>query len=146
MQIFGFFLCTFIKNKNLFYHMHKYHRIIYSVLWWDTAGSDYSLRFSWIWCYKLGPPALGVLFPFRYSQVVPGWMGRVAAQLFSGPPKDVQSGSYLGAGWATWGHSQIYWLTEATWSFSWLSVKVCSGLGGRPLLGRVLVVPNAYYL
>ena len=39
------------------------------------------------------------------SQALSGWMGSVAAQLFSGLSRDVRSGSSLGSGWATQGHS-----------------------------------------
>ena len=42
----------------------------------------------------------------RSSQTLSGWMGSVAAQLFSGLSRDVRSGSSPGSGWATQGHSE----------------------------------------
>ena len=50
-------------------------------------------------------------------------MGRVAAQLFSGLSRDVQSGSSLGSGWATQGHSET--CPEATPVLSWLCSEGC---------------------
>ncbi|XP_078287455.1 SPRY domain-containing protein 3 isoform X5 [Rhinoraja longicauda] len=52
------------------------------------------------------------------SQALSGWMGSVDAQLFSGPARDVRSGSSPGSGWATQGHSQT--CHEATPALSWL--------------------------
>jgi hypothetical protein len=42
----------------------------------------------------------------RYSQALSGWMGSVDAQLFTCLSRDVRSGSKLGSGWATQGHSE----------------------------------------
>ena len=70
-------------------------------------GSDYSLQSSWVWHYKLGTPGFGEFLPFvlcRSSQALSGWMGSVAAQLFSGLSSDIRSGSSPGSGWATQGH------------------------------------------
>jgi hypothetical protein len=46
------------------------------------------------------------------------WMGSVAAQLFSGLSRDVQSGLSPGSCWASQGHSET--CPEATPAFSWL--------------------------
>ena len=42
----------------------------------------------------------------RSSQTLSGWMGIVAAQIFSGFSRDVRLGSSPGFGWATQGHSE----------------------------------------
>jgi hypothetical protein len=77
-------------NKNRFLHIFshlyfkkmKYHicisiQTLYSVICWSTFGRDYSLKSSWVWCYKLGSPVFGEFLPFfsadplKLSQV--GW-------------------------------------------------------------------------
>jgi hypothetical protein len=61
------------KAKTVFYKMlanllksFKYINIqtLYSVLCWSTFGSDYSLKSSWVWRYKLGTPVFGEFLPF----------------------------------------------------------------------------------
>ena len=44
----------------------------------------------------------------RSSQALSGWMGSIAAQLFSGLSRDVRSGSSPGCGWVTQGHSETF--------------------------------------
>ena len=65
---------------------------------------------------------------FRSPQDFSGWMGSIAAQLFSGLSRDVQSGSSPGSGWATQGHSET--CPEATPVLCWLCVVVL--LEGEP--------------
>uniref|UniRef100_A0A674C960 Oxysterol-binding protein n=1 Tax=Salmo trutta TaxID=8032 RepID=A0A674C960_SALTR len=54
----------------------------------------------------------------RSSHALSGWMGSVAAQLFSGLSRDVRSGLSPGSGWATQEHSET--CPEATPALSWL--------------------------
>ena len=62
-QVFRFsFKC--IKNKELKYHIYISIQTLYSVLCWSAFGSDYSLKPSWVWCYKLGTPVFGGFLPF----------------------------------------------------------------------------------
>ena len=67
----------------------------------------------------------------RYSKTLPGWMGSVAAQLFSGLSRDVRSGSSPGSGWATHGHSFLsrshsyIFLTVCLWSLSCWKENLC---------------------
>ena len=55
---------------------------------------------------------------WRSSQALSGWMGSVAAQIFSGLSRDVHSGSSPGSGLATQGHSET--CPEGTHAWSWL--------------------------
>ena len=52
-------------NLQLKYHIYIRGSIqtLYSVLWWSTFGSDYSLEASWVWRYRLGTPAFGEFLP-----------------------------------------------------------------------------------
>ena len=86
----------------------------------STFGRDNSLESSWVWRYKLGKSVIWEFLPFFSAdpQVLSGWMGRVAAKLFSGLSRDVRSGSRPGSGWATQGHSEA--CPEATPVLSWL--------------------------
>ena len=69
----------------------------------------------------------------RASQALPGWMGSVAAQLFSGLSRDVWSGSCPSSGWATQGHSET--CPEATPALSLLCAY------GRCPIGRWTFAP-----
>ena len=91
-------------NKKLKCLIYIRIQTFYSVLFWFTFGSDYRLKSSWVWRYKLGTPVFRGVSPiilWRSSQALSGWMGNVAAQLFSGLSRDVRSGSSPGSGCAT---------------------------------------------
>ena len=38
-----------------------------SILCWCTFGSNYSLKYFWIWCHKLGTPIFGQFCPFLFA-------------------------------------------------------------------------------
>ena len=89
------------------YHIYTSIKTLYSVLCWSTFGSDYRLESTWVWRYHFGTPVFGGVSPIIFyisSQALLGWMGSVAAQLFSGLSRDVWWGSSPGSGWATQGH------------------------------------------
>ena len=92
--------------------MYKYHisisiQTLHSVLCWSTSGSDYSIESSWIWRHKLGTPVFGVFLPFFSSdpEALSGWMGSVAAQLFSGLSRVCSNGFKSGL---LLGHSSTF--------------------------------------
>jgi hypothetical protein len=78
----------------------------------------------------------------RSSQALSGWMGSVAAQLFSGLSKDVLLGSNPGSDWAT----QVHWDLSRSHScvvfavclvpFSCWKVNLCPSLRSWALLSR----------
>ena len=115
-------------KKKLKYHIYINIQTLYSVNCSSTFGSDYSLKSSWVWRYKLSTPVFGEFLPF-----LSGWMGSIAAQLFSGLSRDVWSGSSPGSGWATQGNSET--CPEATPALSWLCVY------GRCPVGRWTFAP-----
>ena len=90
----------FMTKNKLKYHIKISIQTLYSVLCWSTFGSDYSRVFlgmmpqAWHTCIWGVSPILLC----RSSQALSGWMGSVAAQLFSGLSRD-QLGSSLGSGW-----------------------------------------------
>ncbi|XP_055510168.1 RNA binding protein fox-1 homolog 3-like isoform X3 [Leucoraja erinacea] len=51
--------------------------------------------------FRAAPPPPPIPAYGASSQALSGWMGSVDAQLFSGPSRDVRSGSSPGSGWAT---------------------------------------------
>ena len=53
-----------VKNRKLKCHIYISIQTLYSVLCWITFGSDYSLKSSLVWCYKLGTPLFGEFLPF----------------------------------------------------------------------------------
>ena len=81
---------------------------LYSVLCWSTFGSDYSLKSSWLWRYRLGTPVFGEFLPFltadplqlcqvgweaslhSYFQVSPEMFDPVQAPALAGTLKDIQ--------------------------------------------------------
>ena len=97
-----------IKNINLKYYIYLSIQILYSVLCWSNFGSDYSLKSSWVWRYKLGTPVFGELLTFfsadplklcqvgwgaslhSYVQVSPEMLDRVQVWSLAGPLKDIQ--------------------------------------------------------
>ena len=82
-------VCKFITNKALKYHIYIKTQTLYSVLCWSTFGSGYSLlRYD---DTSLAHLYLGVspILLCKSSQALSGRMGSVAAQLFSGLPRDV---------------------------------------------------------
>ena len=66
----------------------------------------------------------------RSSQALSGWMGSVAAQVFSGLFRDVQSGSSPGSGWITQGHSET--CPKAPPAMSWLCAQGRCPVEGEP--------------
>ena len=70
---------------------------------------------------------------YRSSQALSGWMGSVAAQLFSGISRVVRLESRPEPGWATW-HSETY--PEANPTLSWLCAYGCC------LVGRWTFAPS----
>jgi hypothetical protein len=108
-----------LPTKQNWYHIYIRIQTLYSELCWSTFASDYSLKSSSLWCYKLGT-AWGVsnILLCRSSLALPGRMGIVTSQLFSGLFRDVRSGSSPGSGLATKGHSET--CPKATPALSWL--------------------------
>ena len=53
-----------MTKNNLKYDILISIQTLYSVLFWNTFGSDYSLKSSWVWRYKLGTPVFGEFLPF----------------------------------------------------------------------------------
>ena len=106
------------KAKTYFFYISI--QTLYSVLCWSTFWQRLQ---SWVFlgmtlqtwhiCIWGGSPIL-----CRSSQALSGWMGSVAAQLFSGLSRYVRSGSSPGPDWATQGHSET--CPEATPALSWL--------------------------
>ena len=76
-------------DVELKYDIYINIQAVYSVLCWDAIGSNYSLKSSWVWCYKLGTPMFGE-FPFFSADPLKLCQVR---QLFWGFSRDVQSGS-----------------------------------------------------
>ena len=97
------------KTKKLKYHIYISIQTLYSVLCWNTFGSDYSHESSWAWHYKLGPPVFGEFLPFFSADPIMlcqvGWgesiqsnfsvssemFDRVQVRALAGPFKDIQS-------------------------------------------------------
>ena len=108
----------FIKTQIL--HLHKYSDPLLSTLLkhlWQRLQHRVFMGMmlqAWHTCiWGVSPIVL-----CRSSQALSGWMGSIAAQLFSGLSRDVYSGSSLGCGWASQGHSET--CPEATPALSWL--------------------------
>ena len=123
-KLFFWIICKCIKHLKIKYQIYISIQTLYSVLCWSTFGSDYNLESSWVWHYKLGTPVFWGVSPNifrRSSQALSGWMGSVAAQLFSGLSKDDRSGSSPGFGWSSQEHSET--CPEATPALSWLCAK-----------------------
>ena len=94
------------KNKK--YHIYISIQTLYSVLCWITFVSDYSLKSSWVWSYKLGTPVFGEFLPFfsadplklcqvgwgaslhSYFQVSSDMLDRVQVRALAGPFEDIQ--------------------------------------------------------
>ena len=101
-------------------HLHNYSDPLLSTL----------LKHLWLWLkpwvffgmtLQVWPTCIWEVSPIllcRSSQALSGWMGSVAAQIFSGISRDVRVGSSLGSGWATQGHSET--CPKATPAVSWL--------------------------
>ena len=64
----------------------------------NTFGSDYSLECMTIQAWHICICGFAPILLRRSSQALSGWMGRVAAQLFSGLSRDVRSSSNPGSG------------------------------------------------
>ena len=89
------------------YHIYNSIQTLYSVLYWSFS-SDYSLKSSWVWCYKLGKPVFEEFHPFfsadplklcqvgwgvslhSYLQVSVEMFIRVQVWALAGPLKDIQ--------------------------------------------------------
>ena len=115
-QVFRHF-CKFLKNRKL-----KYHNLdpLLSTLLkhlrerlqpWVYLGMTLQAWHTYIW-------GVSHIFLCRSSQSLSGWMGSIAAQLFSGLSTDVRSGSSPDFGWATQGQSET--CPKATPVLSWL--------------------------
>ena len=107
---------------------------LYSVLCWSTGDSDYSLESYWVWRYKLGTPVFWEFSPIflcRCSQTLSGWMGSVAAQLFSLQRCSIGFKSRL---WL--GHSMTF--RDVSWSHSCIVLAVCLGWTFAPVWGPEL--------
>jgi hypothetical protein len=98
---------TILKTEILY--LHKSIQTLYWVLCWSTFGSDYSLKYSWVWRYKLGTPVFGEFLSFfsadplklcrvwwrvllhSYIQVSPEMFDRLQVWALAGPLKDIKS-------------------------------------------------------
>ena len=102
-------------------HLHKYSDPLLSTLYSELLASIKALSLlgmklqAWHTCIWGVYP---ILF-CRSSPALSGWMGRVAAQVFSGLSRHVHSGSSLGSDWATEGHSETFTLL-----WSWFSSRI----------------------
>jgi hypothetical protein len=111
---------TFTKHKMKISHLYKNSDPLFSTLlkhFWQRLQPRVFLGMmlqAWHTCIKGVSPILLC----RSSQALSGWMGSVAAQLFSGLSGDVRLGSSPGSGWATQGHSKT--CPEANPALSWL--------------------------
>ena len=64
---------SYLLNIN-WNHIYICIQTLYLVLCLSTFGSDYSLKSSWIWCYKLGTPVFGEFLPFFSANLAgPVW-------------------------------------------------------------------------
>ena len=99
--------CKCIKNK-LIYYIYISIQTHYSVIFWSTSGSVYSLESSWVWRYKPGPPVFGKFLPVFAAdslnlcqigwgaslhsnfQVSPEMFERVRGRALAGPLKDIR--------------------------------------------------------
>ena len=52
-------ICKCIKNEKLKYQIYISIQTLYSVPFWSTFGSDYSLDYSWVWATSLANLYLG---------------------------------------------------------------------------------------
>ena len=109
-----------ITNTNEISHLHKHSDLLHSTLlkhFWQRLQPQVLLGMSlqawhtFIW-------GVSPILLCRSSQALSGWMVSVAAPLFSGLSRDVQSGSSPGSGWAIRGYSET--CPEATHVLSWL--------------------------
>ena len=97
---------------------------MYSVLW-GTFGSDYSLKSSWVWCYKLATPVFGEFVPFfptdalKLCQV--GW-GALVHSYFQVQSPEMFNRFQV---WALAGHSRTF--TILSGSHSCIFLAVCFG-------------------
>ncbi len=107
-------ISKFIIQNNISIHS------LCSILCWSTSGNYYSLKYFWVWCYKLGTSIFGRLLPFSFARPLKrhqvGW--GTSVRRFSDLSRVVQSRSSLGSGCATLGHSQS--CPAATPLLSWL--------------------------
>ena len=88
-------------------HLHKYSDPLLSTLlkhlWQRLQTQVFGMTLqAWHTCVW----GISLIVLCRSSQALSGWMGSVAAQLFSGLSRDVWLGSSPGSGWDTQGHSQ----------------------------------------
>ena len=116
-------------------HLHTYSdpllSSLFKSLWkwiqsWVFLGRMLQVWHTFIW-------GVSPILLYISSQTLSGWMGSVTAQLFSGLSRDDWSGSSLGSGWATQGHSDT--CPKATLVLSWLCAY------GRCPVGRWTFTP-----
>ena len=63
-------VCKCIKSKKRKYDIYISIQTLYSVLCWNTFGSDYSHEPSWVWLCKLGTPVFGEFNPFISADIL----------------------------------------------------------------------------
>ena len=102
-----------------------YIQTLYSELCWSTLGSDYSLKYSWVWRYKLGTPVFGEFLPFNSADPLK------LCQVIWGASLQ----SYFEVSPETFDRVQVWALPEPLkdfwrlpWSHSCVVLAVCLGL------------------
>ena len=116
--------CKFIKKLNGS-HLHKYSDPLLSTLFNKHLWQRLQPRVFWGMTLQAWHTCIWRVSPIllcRSSQALSGWVGSVAAQVFSGLFRDVRWDSSPGSGWATQGH----W--DLTRNHSCVVLAVCLGL------------------
>ena len=95
-----------------------------SILSWSTFGSNYSLKYFWVWCFKLGTSIFGKFLPFYFAGPLKlhqvGWGVSVPSH-FQISPKMFNRVQV----WLWLGHSRTF--TELSQSHSFVILAVCLG-------------------